>query len=69
MRSPEWGNDKMDEILKKLLDTQPPNPDAQGQPYSRPRKWTTVGTLSRSSCSSFPSLGTLRKRGAPRANP
>ena len=33
---PEWGNDKMDEILKKLLETQPPNPDAQGQPYQSP---------------------------------
>ena len=32
----EWGDDKMDEIMKRLMDLQPPDPDAEGQSYQSP---------------------------------
>ena len=32
----EWGDDKMDEIMKRLMELQPPDPDAEGQSYQSP---------------------------------
>ena len=50
----EWGDDKMDEIMKRLMDLQPRTPTPRASPTSRRRPSITGETSSRSLCSSFP---------------